>query len=171
MKDSEVRGLVLQKLYEVRHVKDFVFIPDELGLTDINPQILGNIAKQLDQQNLIQFSQVMGNRYPSGNARIKSFGIDVVEKTTTASIAITLDQSVNVHGSQNVQIGGQGNVQNVTMDIDKMMNTVDSSDVSTTEKEEAKSLLKKISENKLVQTALGNWIKGLGTGGSGAPSS
>jgi hypothetical protein len=67
---------------------------------------------------------------------------------------------VNVHGSQNVQIGGSGNVQTVTMDIERMINAVDGANVSSTEKEEAKSLLKKISENKLVRTLLSQWVGG-----------
>lgn len=55
-------------------------------------------------------------------------------------------------------VGGQGNVQNFTMDVEKMNSIVDSSDASITEKEEAKSLLKQLSESKLVQLVFGKVI-------------
>lgn len=42
------------------------------------------------------------------------------EVTGQPPIAISIDSSINVHGSQNIQIGGQGNVQSLTMDIEKM---------------------------------------------------
>ena len=51
-------------------------------------------------------------------------------------------------------------MQNVTMDIEKMISMVDSANASVTEKAEAKSLLQKISESKLVQTILNGWWKG-----------
>jgi hypothetical protein len=37
---------------------------------------------------------------------------------------------------------------------------VDNAQASLTEKEEAKSLLRKIAENKLVQTVITSWLRG-----------
>jgi hypothetical protein len=98
-------------------------------------------------------------------ARVTAFGVNVIEEKVPAPISITLDSSIKVAGSQNVMIGGQGNTQTVTMDIEKMMMAIDSSGAAFTEREEAKSLLKKLSENKLVQEVLGKWAKGLLGGG------
>jgi hypothetical protein len=158
MKDSEVRGLILKSLYDQRHTKHFVDMPEEIGI-DLDKKVLGNVAIQLEQQGLISFKQYMGKPYPSGLAKILAYGVDVVEGTTTPPITITVDSSVNVHGSNNIQIGGQGNVQTVTMEVDKIVSIIDSSGASVVEKEEAKSLLKKLSENSLVRSALGAWFK------------
>jgi hypothetical protein len=56
---------------------------------------------------------------------------------------LILKRLYDVHASQNVQIGGQGNVQIVTMDVDKMITAVESSNATFAEREEAKSILKK----------------------------
>ncbi len=75
----------------------------------------------------------------------------VIEENVPPPIAITIDSSVNVHGSQNVQVGGSGNVMNVKMDFEKMINAVDQAQVSEPQKAEAKSLLRQLAENDLVQ--------------------
>jgi hypothetical protein len=112
MKDSEVRGIILKRLYEIRHANHgMIDVPDGLGITNIPPQVLGNCAVQLDEQGLIKFRQYMGQNYRSGHASITAHGVDVVEENAQSSIAIMLDQSVNIHGSSNVQVG-QGNTQN-----------------------------------------------------------
>jgi hypothetical protein len=92
-------------------------------------------------------------------AKITAFGADVVEGNTPPPISINIDSSVSVHGSQGVQIGGQGNVQNVTMDVGKLMNAVDAGTGTMQEKEEAKSLLKKVLENPLAKFALDLFVK------------
>jgi hypothetical protein len=65
-------------------------------------------------------------------------------------------------GKQGVQIGGSGNVQNVTLTLEKLNNYIDSAGATTQEKAEAKSLLKAALENPLVQMAIKWW--------TGAPS-
>jgi hypothetical protein len=92
-------------------------------------------------------------------AKITAFGADVIEGSTPPPISINVDSSVNVHGSQGVQIGGQGNVQNITMDVGKLMNAVDAGTGTMQEKEEAKSLLKKVLENPLAKFALDLFFK------------
>ena len=159
MNDSEIRGLVLKRLYEVRHEEDFTAVPDDLKIPNQNMKVLGNIAKQLNEQGLIVFKQHMGQNYPSGYGHITASGIDVVEGTRHSPISITIDSSVNVHSSQGVQIGGQGNSQNITMDIGKLVSAVDGGVGTIQEKEEAKSLLKRLADNPLVKGAIELWAK------------
>jgi hypothetical protein len=92
-------------------------------------------------------------------AKIKAFGADVIEGNTPPPISISVDNRVSVHGSQGVQIGGQGNVQNITMDVGKLMNAVDAGTGAMQEKEEAKSFLKKLFENPLAKFALDWFLK------------
>lgn len=42
--------------------------------------------------------------YMAYMARITAYGVDVVKETTPSPITITIDQSVNVCASQNVQM-------------------------------------------------------------------
>jgi hypothetical protein len=160
MKDSQVRGIILQRLYDIRHSNHgMIDIPDGLNLINIDSRVLGNCAAQLDEQGLIKFRQVMGKGYRSGYGSITAFGVDVAEGNVSAPIAVTIDSSISVSGSQGVQIGGNGNFQNVTLDIEKMISMVDSADGTVIEKEEAKSLLKKLADSKIVQSVLGAAIK------------
>ena len=52
----------------------------------------------------------------------------------------------------------------LNMDIDRLNSLIDSADASVKEKEEAKSLLKKLVENPLVKAAVEWWAK-VHTGG------
>lgn len=170
MKDAEVRGLVLSKLYNLRHEMDIVPVPQGFELPGLdmtasqNLKMVGNILKQLDDLHLIKFTQFMGEQFRSGYAAITAFGVDVVEGAATSPITITIDSSVNVHGSQGVQIGGQGNSLTVSIDVDSLINAVDSGSATIQEKEQAKSLLKKVTDNPLVKAAFDLWIKAHGAG-------
>ena len=161
MNDKDARGLVLKRLYDVRHDVDYA---NQSTLQDLGlpPNVTWNILDQLNQQRMITWNPKRGGMGTiiAYMARIAADGVDVIEGSKASPIAITLDNRISVHGSQGVQIGGQGNVQNVTMDIEKLNSIIDSSDASQTEKEELKSLLKKLSENRLVQTAFKWWLGG-----------
>ncbi|MEW6438803.1 MAG: hypothetical protein AB1508_16720 [Pseudomonadota bacterium] len=156
MSDAELRGLVLQVFYEVRHEVDW-FSLKQLAekLEDFDFDVLGNICDQLGEKNLITWKPLRsGMGIAAGMGRITSDGIDVLEGTASAPIAITLyDHSVRVSGSSNVQVGG-GNVQNVNFDIGKLVAAIDHSQAGEREKAEAKSLLQKFTENKLVMSLL-----------------
>jgi hypothetical protein len=161
MKDSAARGIVLKQLYDIRHQLDRANGSDFAGLP-IEPKILPNILDQLAQQNLIDWNPLRGGMgsYLAFMAKITAFGVDVVEGNVASPITVTIDSSVNVHGSQNVQVGGQGNVQTVTMEFEKMINAVEGADVSVSEKAEAKSLLQKIAGDKLVQSVISKYVLG-----------
>jgi hypothetical protein len=161
MKDSDARGLVLKRLYDLRHqiehanVSDFAELPIDL-------KVLPNILSQLNEKGLIGWhpERTMAGGYLAFIARITAFGVDVVERTAISPIEITIDSSVNVHGSQNVIVGGSGNVQNVTMDFEKMINAVDDATVSERDKVEAKSVLQKLAESKLAQSIIRKFLLG-----------
>jgi hypothetical protein len=87
MKDSEVRGIILQRLYDIRHSNHgMVDVPDGLGVMNIPPTVLGNCAAQLDEQGLIMFRQVMGREYRSGYGSITAFGVDVLKATLSLQL-------------------------------------------------------------------------------------
>jgi hypothetical protein len=116
-----------------------------------NKVIAGNIAEQLKHHGYITWSEYHGP-YRQGRARITASGVDVIEGTRHSDITITVDQSTNIHHSQHVQVG-KGNIQNEG-DIHKMSLAIDEAVASMTEKDEAKSLLKKALDNPLLTVVL-----------------
>jgi hypothetical protein len=95
--------------------------------------------------------------------KITARGIDVTEGNARAPITVTLhDRSISVSGSSHVQIGNS-NTQSITLHIEKLVAAVDHSTASETEKAEAKSLLRRLAENPLVQSVLGAVLGGGGT--------
>jgi hypothetical protein len=166
MKDAEWRGLILQQLYDIRHANDgSTMIPDGLGLDGLVPSgydnLLANVADQLKQHNLIRFNEIAAPRR-KGRAKITAFGVDVVEGTKESAITITIDHSTNVLNSQHVQVG-KGNIQN-TGDIHKLNVAIDEARATMAEKEDAKSLLRKIIENPLLVSVLSKFSWGIGSG-------
>ena len=160
MKDSEVRGLVLKELYNIRHTNPHAGIPADVPeLLKIKSNVLLGIIWQLKDKGLIEFTFMSGGESMFGRGRISAYGVDVVEETSASPIAVSIDNSVTVHGSQGVQIGGQGNTQTIEMDIGKLINAIDGGSGTMQEKEEAKSVLKAAIENPIVKGAIELWAK------------
>jgi hypothetical protein len=166
MKDQEARGIVLKRLYDIREAKQ----PAELSNfddTSLAPETVTRMLEQLAQKGLIEWHPHKGGinsptKYLAVMARISAFGVDVVEGGAKSPIAINIDASVNVHGSQGVQIGGSGNVQNVSLTLERLNNYIDSAGATTQEKKDAKGLLSAAFENPLVQKAI-QWLTGAGS--------
>jgi hypothetical protein len=170
MKDQEARGIVLKRLYDIRDAKR----PAELSSfteTGIEPDTVARIIEQLAEKGLIDWHPVHGginspSKYLVLMARINAYGVDVVEGAIEPPFAINIhtsvDKSVNVHGSQGVQIGGSRNVQNVNLTLERLNNYIDSAGASTKEKADAKGLLSAAFDNPLVQKAI-QWLTGVGS--------
>jgi hypothetical protein len=164
MKDKEARGIVLRRLYELRdrgpaNPRDFSGI-------GFDENAVGRYLGGLADEGYVKWKPLKGlNEYLAYMAEITSRGSDVVEGVSPPPTSITIDNSIAVHGSQAVQIGGHGNIQNVTLDVERLNSFVDSSGASVHEKEEAKSLLKRIAENPLVKGAIDLFIKSHTGGG------
>ena len=97
MNNGEVGDLILRQLYKVRQKEGFVRIPEEVNLPDIDPDVVIDISSALGKRGLIRYYRT--GPHKSGLAKILPRGIDLVEKTEPP---ISLDQSVSIHGSQNM---------------------------------------------------------------------
>jgi hypothetical protein len=160
IKDADRRALVLRRLYDERHVHDWTGFPLDPAAPQDEQIIAANICAQLQQFGLVEWKSVPG--FAGGWARITGPGIDVVEGNAKSPIAITtIDKSVTITGSRHLQIG-DGNVQDINMNADKIVAGINSSTATEAEKEKAKSLLQQFLENPLLSTVIG-WF---GTGGS-----
>jgi hypothetical protein len=104
VKDADRRAVVLQKFYDERHVKNWVWFPAEVNATPEEKIITSNIIDQLHQSGLIDVKRPLQGE-PEGMGRITSLGVDVIEGNTKAPITISIDRSISVSGSTNVQIG------------------------------------------------------------------
>ena len=107
MRDSELRGLILEALYNQRR-KDLVNLDQELGALPVPHGATESILRQLVKKGLLERPIQPLNGL--GNARITAYGIDVVQGTTSPPLSILLHQRITV---QDVQVG-EGNIPNIS---------------------------------------------------------
>ena len=86
MKDTQLRGLVLQRYYEKRREKMFLPKPSDFDVPITEDDILA-ISDQLGQQGLIEWRSIKhGGVCFDGAGQINSRGIGKVEAETKADI-------------------------------------------------------------------------------------
>jgi len=164
MKDSFVRGCLLQLLYERRtegflsfgHVEQAVPPPGGISRRDW----LRAVA-QLSEYGLIQWTPLedkSGMGVLSGFAKINDFGIQVIEAGVAPPIRISIDESWRTAFPQQ----GQAPIavstppqQMITDALEKVITAINQADVSEKEKNEAKSLLRKLLSSKAAAKVLG----------------
>jgi hypothetical protein len=152
MKDSELRGVVLDRFYDARHKVIWLSFSALTTHLTTDQLVLGNICDQLSEHGLIEWRALTSSgQRVEGMGRITARGIDVVEGTAKAPITVVLhhDQSIAVSGSTNVQIGS-GHSLRSGLEIGKIVLAIDQSKGSDAEKKEAKGLLEKIASNPLL---------------------
>jgi hypothetical protein len=119
MRDSELRGLILEALYNQRR-KDLVNLDQELGALPVSHGATESILRQLVKKGLIERPIQPLNGL--GTGRITAYGIDVVQGTTSPPLSILFHQRITV---QDVQVG-EGNIQNFSdtkLDIQNVSDT------------------------------------------------
>ena len=82
MRDSELRGLILEALYNQRR-KDLVNLDQEVGGPPLPHGATESILRQLVNKGLIERPVQPLNGL--GNARITAYGVDVVQGTASPS--------------------------------------------------------------------------------------
>jgi hypothetical protein len=105
MRDNELRGLILEALYNQRR-KDLVNLDQELGALPVPHGATESILRQLVKKGLLERPNQLLNGL--GNARITAYGIDVVQGTSTPPLSILLRQRITVHDVR------ERNIQNVS---------------------------------------------------------
>ncbi len=164
MKDSVVRGCLLQLLYERRsegslpfgHAERAVPPPGGIGRRDW----LHAVA-QLSEYRLIDWTPLedqSGMGLLSGFAKINDFGVKVLEAGVAPPIRISIDKSrrTTVRRGQQAPIAASTPQQQaITEALEKVINAINQADVSEKQKKEAKSLLRKLLESKAAASVLG----------------
>jgi hypothetical protein len=167
MNDNELRGLILQKYYDKRREgwiqwksEDFQNVEAEFTAAD-----LFSVCAQLGEHGLIDWRGLEDNSGVTidGRGKISAYGIDVIERKEAPPISINLDysdRSISVSSSSNVQVG-TGNVQNITVHVQKLREAIDAADVAPEKKEEAQTALQKFLEHPAVTAVLGGLASGI----------
>jgi len=170
MKDSVVRGRLLQLLYERRSEGS---IPFGRGEQAVSPP--GGISRrdwlravaQLSEYRLIDWTPVedqSGMGLLSGFAKINDFGIKVLEAGAASPIRISIDESrrTTVLPQQQAPIATSTRQQQViTEALEKLITAINQADLSEQEKNKAKSLLRKLLGSKAAASVLGAGARSL----------
>jgi hypothetical protein len=164
MKDSVVRGRMLQLLYERRSEGSIPFghaeqaVPPPGGIR--RRDWLRSLA-QLSEYRLIDWTPLedqSGMGLLSGFAKINDFGVKVLEGGVASPISISIDESRRTTAPRQkpAPIGASTPQQQViTEALEKVITAINQADVSEREKNEAKSLLRKLLGSKAAASVLG----------------
>jgi hypothetical protein len=164
MKDSVVRGCLLQLLYERRSEGSIPFghaeqaVPPPGGIS--RRDWLRAVA-QLSEYRLIDWTPLedqSGMGLLSGFAKINDFGVKVVEAGVAPPIRISIDKSRRTTMPQQQQAPIEASTpqqQAITEAVEKVITAINQADVSEQEKNEGKSLLRKLLGSKAAASALG----------------
>jgi hypothetical protein len=164
MKDSVVRGCLLQLLYERRSEASIPFghaeqaVPPPEG---INRRDWLRAVAQLSEYRLIDWTPLedqTGMGLLSGFAKINDFGVKVLEAGVESPIRVSIDKSrqTTVPRRQQAPIAASTPQQQVVTEaLEKVITAINQSDASEQEKKEAKSLLRKLLGSKAAASVLG----------------
>jgi hypothetical protein len=164
MKDSVVRGHLLHLLYERRSEGSIPFghleqaVPPPAGIS--HRDWLRAVA-QLSEYRLIDWTPLedkSGMGLLSGFAKINDFGVKVLEAGVTPPIRISIDEGRRTTVPQQEQApiaAVTPQQQAITDALEKVIAAINQADVSEQEKNEAKSLLRKLLSSKAAAKVLG----------------
>jgi hypothetical protein len=164
MKDSVVRGRLLQLLYERRDEGSIPFgrleqaVPPPGGMS--RRDWLRAVA-QLSEYGLIDWTSLedeSGMGHLSGFAKINDFGVQVVEGGVAPPIQIVTDKSrrTTIPKQQQAPVATSSSHQRkITQALEKVIAAINQADLSEKEKNEAKSLLRQLLRSKAAAKVLG----------------
>src|SRR5438093_9629055 len=148
MKDSVVRGCLLQLLYERRSEGSIPFGHGEQAVPPpggINRRNWLRAVAQLSEYHLIDwtpFEDRSGMGLLSGFAKINDFGVEVLEGDVSAPLRISIDESRRSTVSKREQAPIAGRTpqqQMITEALEKVIAAINQADVSEQQRNEAKS--------------------------------
>ena len=164
MKDSVVRGRLLQLLYERRNEGSIPFgrleeaVPPPGGIS--HRDWLRAVA-QLSEYGLIDWTPLedkSGMGQLSGFAKINDFGVKVLEAGVAPPIQISIDERrrTTVPRREQAPIAKSTPQQQMMTDaLEKVIAAINQADVSEQQKNEAKSLLRRLLGGKAAAKLLG----------------
>jgi hypothetical protein len=148
MKDNELRGVILEKFYEMRRKEDFEPKPNDFN-PPMPPEDLYRICDQLYEHGLIHWHVIKSKDGCHGcSGKITAHGVDIVEKEGKNS-------PINIVITSNIYN------QSFIFDIEQLIIKLNNIDASDEEKHEAKSRLRSFIEHPLVTSIVGGILGNL----------
>jgi hypothetical protein len=171
MKDSVVRGCLLQLLYERRSEGSIPFGQAEQGVAPpagINRRDWLRAVAQLSEYHLIDWTPLedkSGMGLLSGFAKINDFGVKVLEGGVAPPIRISIDERRRTTAPREEQAPISASTpqqqQVIVEAMEKVITAINQADVSEREKNEVKSLLRKLLGSKAAASVLGPGARSL----------
>ena len=163
MKDSVVRGCLLQLLYERRSEGSIPFGQGEQAVPPpggISRRDWLRAVAQLSEYGLIDWTPLedkSGMGQLSGFAKINDFGVEVLEGGVAPPISISIDKSrrTTVPRRQTPTAPSTPQQQVIMEALEKVLTAINQADVSEQEKNEAKTLLRRLLGSKAAVSVLG----------------
>ena len=164
MKDSVVRGRLLQLLYERRSEGSIPFGRLEQAVAPpggISHRDWLRAVAQLSEYGLIDWSPLedpSGMGLLSGFAKINAFGVKVLETGVAPPIQISIDESRRTtvpRQKQALFATSTPQQRMITEALEKVITAINEADASEKEKNESKSLLRKLLSSKAAAKVLG----------------
>ena len=164
MKDSVVRGRLLQLLYE-RRSEDSIPVGGRLEQAVAPPGGISHrdwlrAVAQLSEYGLIDWSPLedkSGMGLLSGFAKINDFGVKVLETGVAPPIEIYIDESRRTTARQKQApiAASTPQQERITGALEKVITAINKADASEQEKNESKLLLRKLLSSKAAAKVLG----------------
>jgi len=170
MKDSVVRGRLLQLLYERRSEGSIPFGQLEQAVLPpggISHRDWLRAVAQLSEYGLIDWTSLedkSGMGLLSGFARINDFGVRVIEAGVEPPIRIAIDKSRRATARKQEQAPiapSTSQQRKITQALEKVIAAIDQADVSEQERNKAKSFLRKLMSSKAAAKVLGDGAQSL----------
>ena len=164
MKDTVVRGCLLQLLYERRSEDSIPFGQGEQAVSPpggINRRDWLRAVAQLSEYHLIDWTPLedqSGMGLLSGFAKINDFGVKVLEGGVASPIRISFDESRRTtvrHDEQVPTAPATPQQQAITEALEKVIVAINEAEASDRDKNEVKSLLRKLLRSKATNSVLG----------------
>ena len=171
MKDTELRGLILQYYYERRREGSSLPAPKPVDLgVEVDEQDVLQVCDQLGEHNLLKWTASKSATADSfgkiifGLGKINANGIDVIEGEATPDIKVKFVQ----HNNNTVTITGSTGVNNIigsnnTLTLPELVKAIESADATPQDKEEAKTLLRKFLDHPVASAIAGKAVDLLGS--------
>lgn len=155
MKDTELRGLLLQAFYDRRQTRSI--LRPSAGWIDskTSDDEVFRISEQLGDHGLLDWRP----DYEGGAGSITVYGVDVVEGQRSPDIAVQLvHYTTNISSSSNV-IVGNNNSQTVVNAFEEILRAIESSSGDTASKAQSKSLLAQLASSPVIAQIIGQATK------------
>ena len=164
MTDEEGRGLILQRLYDLRDTGDGRVQLSQLDDLGFPEATAGRYVEQLKQLGLAD-----GSIHKSSNTgridhvyvNITGPGSEAIENPNKRPAQVII-QNTSIHNS----IIGNHNQQNISLDVNKFYAAIENADATREAKEEAKSIVTRILDSKLLVSLLGPLLSTMFPAGS-----